>query len=655
MHRHWVNRSKSERCAKNGDGKGQMQCNEGVARLRTFSSDKHRKQKPACLETVKYLLSDFHEMLSFQDPKDYMKVCHNPRYWRSTVHLVLQRHKLMETEEPYLPTIFSLGEGTNPVFLVRGWQRCASPQQQDKEIHYSHDTGPINVNTSADEFSPVQCVVKLFSPYFGGKKAYRTETDFYRLLPHNPNLNGRVPRLLARGYLGPDSSDDDTDDDIPGLIAVHSCSSMLHRSNGFSCSSDSESDGSRDSGSDEESESESDEESHSESASENSTSPSSVAPTHSLPPSAHLPPFSGPTNRIVSSSSLFSPLFSHSSLLPPSTRNDHLRHATTKATTFPHWHYDQFQWPWPYIVTEFLSASPIIRVFDFLTSQEVQSTAQWLGKWLPEVHRLPLEHSKHFVRRWAEFEHFLLKQRRNALATHRKWKLLNDSQLAELEMYLPQNVRDLFQHEVHLSTGPHRANPLAQGPFYLHGDLSDEQILGVFYDAQNHVVDVPTWIAFLSSIPHPSAIATSSSPNTNDSGSIQPITTKTGSQTVTNLPVTVRPPPHPAEWHWEPLYIVDFADACVGDRTYELIPIHVSLFRCNKDALVTFLKSYASHAGLPVEAVWGPPQTFSYRLMCYTLLHVQDALRTVWEFRPELRRCSTLTELQDKLWGINFT
>jgi hypothetical protein len=341
----------------------------------------------------------------------------------------------------------------------------------------------------------------------------------------------------------------------------------------------------------------------------------------------------------------------------PSLRKIHFRRDKAKTTIFPHWHYDHPQWPWPYIVTEFLSASPIIRVFDYLTSQEIQHTAQWLGKWLPEIHRLPLDPSKRFAKRWADFEHFLLKQRRKALATHREWRLLNESQLAELESYLPRNIRDLFQHEVQITQGPYKTNPLAQGPFYLHGDLSDEQILGVFYDTQGRVVDVPTWIKFINSISS-SPQSTSPTTDSNQANVSHSPNDKTHEQNLrSNVSSKTRskPPSHPPEWRWEPLYLVDFADATVGDRCYELIPIHISLFRCDKDALITFLKTYAQHAGLPIDAVWGPPQTFSYRLMCYTLLHTQDALRTVWQCRPDLKSCTTLRELEDKMWGINVT
>jgi hypothetical protein len=138
---------------------------------------------------------------------------------------------------------------------------------------------------------------------------------------------------------------------------------------------------------------------------------------------------------------------------------------------------------------------------------------------------------------------------------------------------------------------------------------------------------------------------------------------RTASSLLPHTPITsitstrslIKPPPHPADWRWEPLHLVDFADALVGDRCYELIAIHISLFRCDKSLLETFVKAYAQNVGLPVEAVWGPPQTFGYRLMCYTLLHTQDALRMVWEFRPDLRSCTTLTELQNKLWEINYT
>jgi hypothetical protein len=117
------------------------------------------------------------------------------------------------------------------VFLIQGWKRNTSPSQQEKGKEKQRETkdkvqplslsnnNVIHGNGPEDTYSPVQCVVKLFSPFFGGTDAYETELDFYRLLPHNPKLNGLVPRLLAKGSLDPDACDKE-DNDIPGLIPV---------------------------------------------------------------------------------------------------------------------------------------------------------------------------------------------------------------------------------------------------------------------------------------------------------------------------------------------------------------------------------------------------------------------------------------------------
>jgi hypothetical protein len=42
----------------------------------------------------------------------------------------------------------------------------------------------------------------------------------------------------------------------------------------------------------------------------------------------------------------------------------------------------------------------------------------------------------------------------------------------------------------------------------------------------------------------------------------------------------------------------------------------------------------------------------SYRAMCFTLLHDQDILSTVFERTPELWRVPTLDALQERLWGF---
>lgn len=38
--------------------------------------------------------------------------------------------------------------------------------------------------------------------------------------------------------------------------------------------------------------------------------------------------------------------------------------------------------------------------------------------------------------------------------------------------------------------------------------------------------------------------------------------------------------------------------------------------------------------------------------MCYTLLHAQDAFRTVWKYKPQWINCQSLKELENVMWGF---
>jgi len=45
-------------------------------------------------------------------------------------------------------------------------------------------------------------------------------------------------------------------------------------------------------------------------------------------------------------------------------------------------------------------------------------------------------------------------------------------------------------------------------------------------------------------------------------------------------------------------------------------------------------------------------ESFSYRAMCYTILHEQDALRSVYFNRPEWRDLQDMKELEKNLWDL---
>jgi len=95
---------------------------------------------------------------------------------------------------------------------------------------------------------------------------------------------------------------------------------------------------------------------------------------------------------------------------------------------------------------------------------------------------------------------------------------------------------------------------------------------------------------------------------------------------------------------WMPSAIVDFGDAMVGDPIYDIVALHLSVFRCDSVLLHYFLQSYGwefSHNG------W---DMFAYKAMCYTLMHKEDAIRTVISFHPEWQTITSLTELANAIW-----
>jgi hygromycin-B 7''-O-kinase len=95
---------------------------------------------------------------------------------------------------------------------------------------------------------------------------------------------------------------------------------------------------------------------------------------------------------------------------------------------------------------------------------------------------------------------------------------------------------------------------------------------------------------------------------------------------------------------WTTSGIIDFGDAKVGDPIYELVALHLGLFRCDKRLLSLFLHSYGS------ENVRHPD--FPRRAMSFTLLHEFNVVGELFESRPDLAAVSSLEELADRIWKL---
>ena len=97
-----------------------------------------------------------------------------------------------------------------------------------------------------------------------------------------------------------------------------------------------------------------------------------------------------------------------------------------------------------------------------------------------------------------------------------------------------------------------------------------------------------------------------------------------------------------ADGRWITHALIDFGDAMVGGLEYELVALHLGMFRADKRLLAAFLDGY----GLDPEQRVALPR----RAMTATLLHQFNVLGESLEQHPELGQSATLDELATRLW-----
>jgi hygromycin-B 7''-O-kinase len=96
---------------------------------------------------------------------------------------------------------------------------------------------------------------------------------------------------------------------------------------------------------------------------------------------------------------------------------------------------------------------------------------------------------------------------------------------------------------------------------------------------------------------------------------------------------------------WAATGIIDFGDARMGDRLYELVALHLGCFRCDKGLLAAFLDRYGFEGDLR--------RDFARRATCLTILHEFPVLADLFRRHPALADAGDLRELARRLWDLD--
>ncbi|XP_044474735.1 F-box protein At1g78280 isoform X1 [Mangifera indica] len=108
------------------------------------------------------------------------------------------------------------------------------------------------------------------------------------------------------------------------------------------------------------------------------------------------------------------------------------------------------------------------------------------------------------------------------------------------------------------------------------------------------------------------------------------------------------------EKSWRPTHILDFSDLSIGDPIYDLIPIHLDVFRGDSRLLKQLLEGYK----LPLlrrklQPLSGDDKfaRLSYHTMCYCILHEENVLGAIFGMWKGLRMAKSWEEVELKVWG----
>jgi len=137
---------------------------------------------------------------------------------------------------------------------------------------------------------------------------------------------------------------------------------------------------------------------------------------------------------------------------------------------------DGSEWPWPYLITNVISGTGLVEVYEQVHYEDLLSIADSLGLFLRQLHNLNLSQSRVFHPTWKVFADAIEEQRRTCVERQKGWGTLQKHLISQIGSYLlPTNM--LF--DTH--TTPH----------LLHCDLNADHLLGFLDDRQRwHITGI---------------------------------------------------------------------------------------------------------------------------------------------------------------------
>ncbi|KAJ4965124.1 hypothetical protein NE237_016973 [Protea cynaroides] len=291
---------------------------------------------------------------------------------------------------------------------------------------------------------------------------------------------------------------------------------------------------------------------------------------------------------------------------------------------------------WPYIITRRCEGDIFAHLRDALSWDDVLNLASFLGDQLRELHLLPLPSfpdstysdnvtkmdlssvnsisgvAQHYSvpLEWGLFIETLTKKKKDVSSRLARWgDPIPCSLIDKVEKYLPED----FSMLINLSKDE---NGLYKSPTWLHKDIMDDNI---------HME--PCFVGSCSNEIVPDANGSMDCSNGN------------GEQR-----------------KWRPSHILDFSDLSIGDPIFDLIPIHLDVFRGDSSLLERFLESYRLpflrriSQAKPLESQ-NKFRRISYHAMCYCILHEENILGAIFSLWKGLRSANSWEEVEEAVWG----